>query len=149
MRYLSEGKIEELKVKLAELRARRIAIAERLREVLEYGDIKENSEYDEATEVKEEIEMMIAKAEELISEARVVRVWSFEEIILGSRVIFEVNGIEKELLLADPAEAMPEEGIISVESPIGRGALGRRVGEEFLVTTPRGKVAYRIKKIIA
>ncbi len=147
--YLSPEGIETLKKELQELKTKkRQEIAKRLQEAKDLGDLSENAEYFEAKEAQSLNENRIAELEELLKNAVVIKTPSTEDIIrIGSTVETKLNNSAEVFSIVGSAEAKPQEGKISNESPLGRAFLGKKVGDEVEVKTPGGIVKYRIIKI--
>ncbi len=127
---------------------KRLEVAEHLRQAKELGDLSENSEYLEAREEQTRLELYIAEVEDILRHATVIKGGvSKENVEVGSTV--EVLRDKKHLkfIIVGSEEAKPEEGYISNESPLGRELLGRRVGDAIKITTPSGKIQYKIQRI--
>ncbi|MCX6813889.1 MAG: transcription elongation factor GreA [Candidatus Azambacteria bacterium] len=147
--YLSHEGVEALKKELQELKTKkRQEIAKRLQEAKDLGDLSENAEYFEAKEAQSFNENRIAELEKLLKNAVVIETPSEENIIgVGSTIeVKSNNGIET-FNIVGSAEAKPQEGKISNESPLGRAFLGRKIGDEIEVKTPNGITKYKIIKL--
>lgn len=147
--YVTAQRLDELKRELHRLKTDvRREIADRLKQAKEYGDLSENSEYAEARERQQQVEMRIAELGEIIKNAVVIRKKDSGDVEVGSRVTVR-DGIERTLTfeIVGSNEADPEAGKISNESPLGRMFLGRKVGEHVTVQTPRGEAVYYIVKV--
>ena len=147
--YLTEEGLEKLKKELHFLRAKeRPRIARAIQEAREKGDLSENAEYDAAKEEQGHLEARIAKMELTISSARLVdekQVDSSKAYILSNvRVKNLKTGSEQTYQLVSAHEANLREGKISVDSPIGKGLLGKEVGDVVEVDVPAGKVRLEI-----
>ena len=144
--------LEKLQEELEMLQTtRRREVAERIKEAREFGDIAENSEYDDAKNEQAFVEGKIARLENILRNARII---SDEDVgtdvvQVGSKVILEdydeKNRIE--FTIVGPHEADPIEQKISDESPVGKALLGHRVGDLVDVVVPAGTVRYRIMGI--
>lgn len=147
--YLSPEGIETLKKELQELKTKeRQEIAKRLQEAKDLGDLSENAEYFEAKEAQSLNENRIAELEELLKNAVVIKTSSTEDIvIIGSTIETKSNNNVETFSIVGSAEAKPQEGKISNESPLGRAFLGKRAGDEVDIKTPGGVVKYKILKI--
>lgn len=147
--FLTQKRLEELKQELKELKTkRRLEVAEHLRQAKELGDLSENSEYLEAREEQTRLERQIAEIEDIIRNAVTIKEGvSKERVEVGSTV--EVLRDKKQLkfIIVGSEEAKPEEGYISNESPLGRELLGKKVGDLAEITTPSGRVHYKVQKI--
>lgn len=150
--YLTEEKLEELKEELHFLETKeRSRIADEIAEAREKGDISENAEYDAAKEAQGHLETRIAKLKDTISRARLVdesQVDASKAYILSDvRVKNMANGAEETYTLVAEQEADISEGKISVDSPVGKGLLGKEEGDEVEIEVPAGKVTFKILDI--
>ena len=130
---------------------KRREVAERIRVAREFGDIAENSEYDDAKNEQALVEHRIATLEERLLSARVIEKKDIAKdvVSVGSHVKLRDMGANKtlEYRIVGSAEADPAAGRISNASPVGRALVGHGAGEVVAVATPRGEVAYRIVAI--
>lgn len=147
--YLSPEGIETLKKELLELKTKkRQEIARRLQEAKDLGDLSENAEYFEAKEAQSLNENRIGELEELLKNAVIIKTPSAENIVsIGSTVEVKSGNSIETFKIVGSAEAKPQEGRISNESPLGRSFLNKKAGDEFDVKTPGGIVKYKIIKI--
>ncbi|MBI2446501.1 MAG: transcription elongation factor GreA [Parcubacteria group bacterium] len=147
--YLSPEGMETLKKELQELKIKkRQEIAKRLQEAKDLGDLSENAEYFEAKEAQSLNENRIAELEDLLKNAVVIKTSSDENIVMiGSTIETKSEGNIDVFNIVGSAEAKPQEGKISNESPLGRAFLGKRAGDEVEIKTPGGTVKYKIIKI--
>ena len=115
------------------------------------GDLSENAEYDAAKEAQGMLEMRIAKLEEIHSNARLIdesQLDMSKVLVLSNVKIKNVaNGMEMKYLLVAESEADLKSGKISVSSPIGKGLLGKSVGEIAEITVPNGVLKFEILEI--
>ena len=122
---------------------KRREVAERIRVARQFGDITENSEYDDAKNDQALLEHRIAILEELMANARVIskKEVSKDVVSIGSHVkLRDVSAKETvEYHIVGSAEANPAEYKLSNESPVGKAIIGKKKGETVEVTTPRGK----------
>ncbi len=135
--------LEKLKVELEHLSTeKRREVAERIKEAREFGDISENSEYDDAKNEQAMLEARIANVQEKIRMATVIEPedLSTEVVAVGSvvHVKDEQTGKSVRYTIVGSAEAKPAENRLSNESPVGRALLGRRRNDEVSVQVPRG-----------
>ncbi len=132
---------------------RRQEVADRIREAREFGDISENSEYDDAKNEQAMLEARIAQFEERLRAARVIdsSEVSTDVVSLGSQVRLKDlgHGDSVTYTIVGSAESDPAEGRLSNESPVGRAVLGRKKGDEVDVTTPGGSTTMKIVSIKA
>jgi transcription elongation factor GreA len=133
----------DLKAQLAHLSTqRRVEVADRIREAREFGDISENSEYDDAKNEQAMLEAQIADLEDKLRSATVIdeRTVSTDVVSIGSvaHVVDKKTGKNAAYRIVGSAEAKPSENKLSNESPVGKALLGRREGDTVSVTVPRG-----------
>jgi transcription elongation factor GreA len=135
--------LEKLKAELEELQTvRRREVAERIKEAREFGDISENSEYDDAKNEQAMLESRIAQMEERIRRAIVIDKNQVDTGVVSVGVKVHVKdqktGDSRKFQLVGSAEANPAEEKLSHESPIGKALMGRKRGEIVSVEVPRG-----------
>ena len=135
--------LEKLKTELEELQTtRRREVAERIKEAREFGDIAENSEYDDAKNEQAMLEQRIAQMEERVRRAIVVDKDQVDTRVVSVGVKVHVKdqktGDSRKFQLVGTAEANPAEEKLSHESPIGKALMGRKRGEIVSVEVPRG-----------
>jgi transcription elongation factor GreA len=138
----SEG-LRELKAKIEHLRtSRRREVAERIKEAREFGDIAENSEYDDAKNEQAMLEKQISDLEEQLRNARVIDARSVDTdvVSVGATVHVKDQKTEKstKFRIVGSAEADPSDSKLSNESPVGKALLGHKRGETVTVPVPRG-----------
>jgi transcription elongation factor GreA len=143
---LSAEGLERMRAELDELtRVRRPEVIERVRSARALGDLRENSEYAAAREEQSFLEGRIQQLEAHLRTAVVAEAGSDDgRVSIGSRVTVEVEGEERQLVIVGARESDVRAGRISYASPVGQALIGRAIGDEALVTTPGGEVAYRI-----
>jgi transcription elongation factor GreA len=149
---LTEEGFQKLKEEIDHLSTvKRREVAERIKEAREFGDISENSEYDDAKNEQAQLEARILGLEQKLRNARVVDAAhvSTESVSIGARVTLKDLSTKKnvEYSIVGSAEADPRNHRLSNESPVGRAVLGRKKGEKVTVPTPRGPVEFQIMKI--
>ena len=134
--------LENLKKEIEHLSTtRRREVAERIKEAREFGDISENSEYDDAKNEQAMLETRIAQIEEQIRSARVVSAEDVSTDVVGVGVTVSVkfeDGKSGKFTIVGSAEAKPPEKL-SNESPVGKALMGKKKGEEVTVQLPTGK----------
>jgi transcription elongation factor GreA len=133
--FLTKEKREEVKKAIAEARS--------------YGDLSENSEYDEARNEQAKVEARIKELEELIQNAEITNEDDIDESIigLGSFVKLIKNGVEIEYNIVGSNEANPFENKISDLSVIGKAIVGKRAGDEVTATANAGTVSIKILEV--
>lgn len=137
---------EELRYLETEKRAE---IGERIKVAREFGDISENSEYDDAKNEQGMTEARIAEITRILSEATVVNTPKrSSKVNIGSVVTVDMNGKERVFTIVGAAESDVAAGKISNESPVGSALLGHKKGEEITTVGPTGReISLTIKKI--
>ncbi len=148
---LSQERHTELQEELQRLRAEVPRIRETIRIARSDGDIRENAPLDAAREQQQLTERRIRQLENDLARVEIVDAANAdtEKVSIGSRVTLHHMGTEQQrsFTLVDVREADVSAGKISTVSPIGQALMGRGVGEELTITTPRGPVQYRIEGI--
>lgn len=148
--YLSRERHEEIGHELEMLKSEgRQRIAERLKQSKELGDLSENSDYQEAREEQLRLEQRIRELEELLRKSVIIkRAGGVASVRVGTRVRVKKEGKEDLVYsIVGSDEAKPADGFISNESPLGQALIGKKVGDDVNVTTPRGVVRYAILSI--
>ena len=149
--YTAEG-LQKLKDDLQTLKVKgRAEAAEALREARDKGDLSENAEYDAAKDAQGLLELKISKLEEVVGNARLLDDTNMDlsKVLIMSKVKLKNtknNSIFNYTLVAEE-EANLATGKISVKSPIGKGLLGKSVGEVAQITIPAGKLEFEVLEI--
>tara|TARA_Y100000991_G_scaffold35272_1_gene23680 strand:+ start:833 stop:1309 length:477 start_codon:yes stop_codon:yes gene_type:complete len=149
--YTPEG-LQKLKDQLEELKTvQRPSISQQIGEARDKGDLSENAEYDAAKEAQGILEMKISKLQTVISNARLIddsNIDNSKVYILSKVKIKNVdNGLEIDYTLVAENEADLKARKISVESPIGKGLLGKSEGDIADIVTPGGTMQFEIIEI--
>ncbi len=149
---LTEEGYEKLENELEHLtKVKRREVAKRIKEARDFGDISENSEYDDAKNEQAFVEGRIKKLENMLAKARVVTKDEVDEhtVNLGTNVELEDLDTEEiyNYTIVGSAETDPLNCKISHESPIGKSILGHTIGDEIKVSTPEGQTEYKIISI--
>ncbi|AKQ45727.1 transcription elongation factor GreA [Rufibacter radiotolerans] len=149
--YTPEG-LQKLKEELHELKTKgRSAVAHQLAEARDKGDLSENAEYDAAKDAQGHLELKISKLEEVLGNARLIDETNMDlsKALILSKVKLKNlnNNMEMVYTLVAEEEANLGAGKISVKSPIGKGLLGKSVGEIAEITVPAGKLRFEILDI--
>ena len=150
VQYMSEEGIEKLKEELHELKTvKRRELAKRIEEAKALGDLSENAEYHEAKDALGFVEGRIFEIEDILKNVAIIEHEKGEAgvVHVGSTIITEVKGKEKQFNIVGSNEADPLTGKISNESPIGQALLGHKAGDEISVETPGGITVYKIKEV--
>lgn len=150
--YYTEEGFKKLKDELHQMKAvERPAISRQIAEARDKGDLSENAEYDAAKEAQGLLEMRIAKLEAIVSNARVMddtNIDASKALILSKVKIKNLNNnAEMEYQLVAENEADLKQKKISVDSPIGKGLLGKSVGDVADVQTPGGIIKFEVIEI--
>ena len=150
--FLTPEGLEKLENELDDLKSvKRKEVAERIKQALAFGDISENSEYDQAKNEQGKLEERILKLENILRNAKLIDEDEIttDIVSIGSKVI--VSDIEfdeqMEYTIVGSAEADPYRGRISNESPVGSALLGRKSGDIVDVQVPDGIIKYEIMSI--
>ena len=149
---LTDDGLKKLEEELEQLRTEgRKEIAEKIKIARGYGDLSENSEYDEAKNEQAKIEARIAELESMLKNVEIISESAADlgAVTLGSKVrVLDVEWNEEcEYRIVGSAEADPQSGYISDESPVGRALLGHRVGESVVADAPAGEISFQILEI--
>ena len=120
--YVSADGLKKLQAELEELRTtKRTEVAERIHAAMEFGDFTENSELEQAKNDQAFLEGRIMTLEQMIKNAQIIDETSKHDIVeVGSHVTVEADGLKEKYTIVGSAEASPQEGKISNESPVGR-----------------------------
>ncbi len=152
IQYLSQEGYDKLDDELKDLKTRgRREIAEDIAEARAKGDLSENAEYDAAKEAQGHMETRITQLEDILANARVLDAKDLD--LSQVRVLTKVTILNKKMnkemayTLVSANEADFAKGKISVDSPIGKGLLGKKVGDVAEIQVPAGKLELEIKKI--
>ena len=149
--YTKEG-LKKLKDELNQLKdIERPKASNAIAEARDKGDLSENAEYDAAKEAQGMLEMKISKLEEVVANARIIDESQLDlskVLVLSSVTIINLNNkMEMNYTLVAESEADLKSGKISVNSPIGKGLLGKKVGDVAEIKVPNGILKFQIKSI--
>lgn len=150
--YYTEEGLQKLKDELNQLiTVERKNVIRQIAEARDKGDLSENAEYDAAKEAQGLLEMRIAKLEEIILNARIVDSSQLDtskvSILTTVKIKNLKNNMEMKYTLVAENEADLKAGKISVDSPIGKGLIGKKVGDKVDVTVPAGVIPFQIMEI--
>ncbi len=150
--YYTEEGLQRLKDELIHLRTtERRAATQAIVDARDKGDLSENAEYDAAREAQALLEFRIAKLEDVIANARIVDETKLDlskvSILTTVKIKNLGNGAAMKYTLVAENEADLKIGKISVDSPIGKALLGKKVGEKVDVQAPAGKMTFEIAEI--
>ncbi len=149
--YTAEG-LKKLRAELSQLKdIERPAASQAIAEARDKGDLSENAEYDAAKEAQGMLEMRISKLETTLSTARIIDESQLDtsKALIHSTVKIknQMNGMEMTYKLVAQSEADLATGKISVDSPIGKGLLGKEVGDVAEVIVPNGTMKFDVLEI--
>ncbi len=151
-KYYTKDGLEKLKEELQKLKSiERPAISQQIAEARDKGDLSENAEYDAAKNAQSMLEMKISKIEALISNAKII-----DESKLDNSKVFILSKVKIKNLknnsvityfIVPESEADLKKGKISVTSPIAKGLLGKKVGDQAEIKVPAGVITFKIIEI--
>ena len=149
---LSAERLEELKQELTYLKTvREKEVAELIKEARGFGDLSENSEYDEAKNEQGKLYSRIAELDEILSNYTLIEEQEnhMDMVHVGNNVVVKDLEFDETLhyQIVGSQEADPMNGRISEDSPFGRALLGQKAGEEVVVEAPAGNIRYQIVEI--
>ncbi|HHW60581.1 MAG TPA: transcription elongation factor GreA [Syntrophomonadaceae bacterium] len=149
---LTKEGLDKLEAELEYLKStKREELAERIKQAIAFGDITENSEYEDAKNEQAFVEGRILSLEKTLKNSRLMEEDDIRDdvVTLGSRVTLEEmkSGRQMDLLLVSSVESKLKDGKISDESPVGKAILGKTVNTEVEVEAPAGIIRYKIIKV--
>ena len=147
---VTEEGYKKLEEELAYLKGpRKMEVAEKIKQAREYGDLSENSEYDEAKNEQALLEAKIAEMEVMVRNATIVDKVSTKDVGIGTSVKLYDYEFEEEIEyhIVGATEIDLAAGKISVESPVGKALFGKKVNDEVDVEVPDGVAKYKILDI--
>ena len=150
--FLTIDGLKKLENELDELKTiKRKEVAERIKQALAFGDISENSEYDEAKNEQAQLEERIAKLEAMLRNDKIIDEEDIttDKVSIGSKVLVKDLEYDEEIeyTIVGVAESDPYEGKISNESPVGSALLGNKSGDTVEVHVPDGIMEYKVINI--
>lgn len=148
--YLTKEKFAELKAELEQLRnVRRKEVAESLEYAKKLGDLSENAEYHEAREEQAKVEDRIGHLEMVLKTANILNEKHSSTVSIGSTVLVQKEGEKdtRKFMIVGSEEVDTTNGKLSNHSPIGAALMGKSKGDTIVVTTPKGKVTYKIIEV--
>jgi transcription elongation factor GreA len=150
--YLTEEGLKKLQDELSHLKTvERPSISRQIAEARDKGDLSENAEYDAAKDAQGLLELKISKMEDLLANSRLIDESKLDiskvSVLCRVKIRNTANKAEMSYMLVAENEADLKSGKISVGSPIGKGLLGKKVGEIAEITTPAGKLNFEILDI--
>jgi len=150
--YVTEQGLEKLKKELEQLELiERPKISQQIAEARDKGDLSENAEYDAAKEAQGMLEMKISKLKDVIANSRILDQsklnTSTVQILNKVKIKNKLNNAVMQYTLVSESEANLKEGKISVNTPIARGLLGKKVGDVVKVQIPSGTAEFEVLEI--
>lgn len=150
--YVTEEGLKKLQEELKQLETvERPKISKQIAEARDKGDLSENAEYDAAKDAQGMLEMRIQKLKDTIANSRILDQSKIDtdtvQIMNKVRIKNKKNGAEMEYTIVSESEANLKEGKISVNSPIAKGLLGTKVGDEVEIEVPSGKIPFEVLDI--
>jgi transcription elongation factor GreA len=150
--YYTEAGFKKLQEELNHLKnVERPKISQQIAEARDKGDLSENAEYDAAKDAQGMLEMKISKLEDLIANARVMNGKQLDSskvlVLCKVKIKNKANGQTMTYTLVSEQEADLKAGKISITSPIGKGLLGKKVGETAIIEVPSGKLKFEVLSI--
>lgn len=150
--YYTEEGLQKLKDELHQLKTvERKAVTQAIADARDKGDLSENAEYDAAREAQGLLELRISKLEDIIANARIIDGSKLDlskaSILTTVKIKNLNNGASMKYTLVAENEADLKSGKISVDSPIGKALLGKKVGEKVDVQVPAGKITFEVSEI--
>jgi transcription elongation factor GreA len=149
--YTAEG-LKKLRAELKQLKdVERVKASRAIAEARDKGDLSENAEYDAAKEAQGMLEMRVSKLEDTLAGARLIdesQLDNTKALVLSKvKIKNQSNGMELDYLLVADGEADLSAGKLSVNSPIGKGLLGKSVGDIAEIQVPNGILKFEILNI--
>lgn len=147
--FLTQTGLEKLQQELSKFKEKRRQVVERIKTAREFGDLAENSEYEDARNEQSFIEGRIQEIEEMLKNAKVLgkNGNGGNQVELGSIVTLKIDGKNLVYELVGATESDPALGKISIESPLGYSLMGKVKGENVEIQTPTGKMKCKIIEI--
>lgn len=146
--YLTKAKFDEFRKELEYLKiTKRKEVAENLEYAKALGDLSENAEYHEARDLQAATEDRIAHLEHVLKSASVISSHDTHSVTIGSAITVSQGKDKKVYTIVSSEEADSKSGKISVKSPLGSAAFGKKKGESFSFATPSGTMEYVITDI--
>lgn len=149
--YTKEG-LQKLRDELNELKTKgRSNMAKQIAEARDKGDLSENAEYDAAKDAQGLLELKISKLEAVVGNARVIDESSIDNSHVGILTHVKIKnlktGAQMKYQIVAEEEADLKQNKISIKSPIGKGLLGKKVGEKAIIDVPAGKIEFEVIEI--
>lgn len=138
---------QKIQKELEGLKNRRKLVSQRIKTAREFGDLSENSEYEDAKNEQSFVEGRILELEAVLRRAQVIAKNGTDKVEIGSTVVLKMDGKTIEYTIVGASESDPLSGKISSESPLGHSLIGRSKGEKVDILVPTGKMICQIVAI--
>ena len=150
--YFTEEGLTKLRDELQFMKTKeRASIAQQIAEAREKGDLSENAEYDAALEAQDHLENRIAKLEEVLFTARLIDASTVDTSKVSILTKVKIKNLKTNQLvqytMVTQNESNLKEGKISIDSPIGKGLMGKKVGDKIDIVVPAGTIPFQIMEI--
>ncbi len=143
---LTKDGYENYQKKLQDLKKKMKEVAEKIKVAREFGDLSENAEYQEAKKEQAEIDKEIRHLTSILQKAKIVSDSSLDKVSIGTKVVLEdEKGSQQTLILVSPQEADISSNKISIQSPIGRELLGKKVNDTIQIVNKRTEAVKSFK----
>lgn len=146
-KVITKEKLEDLKKQLHEYKtSKRVDVAKRIKEAKEYGDLSENSEYEEAKNQQAFVEGKIAELKDIIKNAKILKRYQKNGVIgAGSKITLQdTEGKKYSYTIVGALEGDPTKGKISIESPLGQACINKKTNNTIFADLPAGKTEFKI-----
>ncbi len=149
--YMTEAGLRKLREELDRLVTERPKISQQIGEARDKGDLSENAEYDAAKEAQGMLEMRISKLQEMVANSRIIDESKLDrnsvQILSTVKLKNTKTGAVMTYTLVAENEANVKEGKIAISTPIGKGLVGKKIGEQVVITIPSGQLFLEIIEI--
>ena len=149
--YLTKAGLEKMKEEFKALQKQRVALIDEVNKAAAMGDLRENAEYHAAKERLQHVSTRLAELDGKLSEVRIIDDLEIAEgeARVGATVTLKDLQTKEEMIyqLVGPEEADPQNGKLSIASPLGKQLLGKKAGEPFTLNLPKAIVPYKVLKI--
>ncbi|MBI4004362.1 MAG: transcription elongation factor GreA [Candidatus Omnitrophica bacterium] len=146
--YLTKAGLEKLRAEHKSLLAQKHQLTEEVSKAAAMGDLRENAEYHAARERLQHVSSRLAELDAKLSHVKIIDELAIKdgEARVGTQVTLEDEQTKEQFsyLLVGPDEADPQQGKLSIASPLGKHLLGKKNGEKFTLTLPKTMVSYRV-----
>ncbi len=146
--YITAEGLAKLEQEMVELMKKRKATTLRIEEAIKMGDLSENAEYSDAKEEQAFIEGRVAEIEAILKSSEIIKKKRHSVTIgIGSKMTIKTGRQEQTFTIVGSEESDPSQGLLSLESPLGKAFLGHKKDDKVNVETPRGKLVYTVIEV--